>query len=669
MSASPTLPPRPHYSMVRVEKIKSLAELERRSQHNDRTNVSENVDPTGPPPRSLLPDVKGTLSDRTTDLLDELGINIGDCGGKVIACEMVLTASKAFFATCTEREFDAWVQSSVDFAKATLGRGLIDIQLHMDEETPHIHPIGVPVVKRPKLQRGAPPRDPAAKAKWEEDKRKAPLVWTLSYDALFGGSRDRLSKLQDEYHGAVAHLGLSRGERSRSDKTIELGDGIQIDAADFSRGQNVDGTERSRRNISPKEYREIIKQKNDVAALDAEESRRAREASERLLGQAAFGAEMAAKDMRAAEKALQEALAEKTKAEAEARAQQDMAKLLRAQADHLLNEAKAEKAAAIEEAAAVKAELKQERDYLEEQRRQDQLRLGLLEKAVDDRNGLNLRPEGETFVMELQGMTPSEQSAYRTSWPRALFEIARKLAEVMAKIRSLWKFVSDKENLALVREAAANRREEIMAQKTDNLAARERNFAEREALVRSRDQEVDLQVTELQHRDVSLERRELAISSVEVELQRRERDLLLRSQTHAAMDAASEGWAGILQSVMHGDYYMAFDRSGRPSGLVPNEQDAAIPPDAEACFASTPPAWAFSFLLTYQELGRQAETVGTIEGKAIAHEKRLKDLVESAGPVLNSKQEIEVSRIKDALASKPTAAEIAAHLHNGGLLR
>ena len=669
MNASLTPPLRPNYSIVRVEKIKTFAELERRSQHNDRTNMSENVDPVGPSPRSLLPDAKGTLSERARDLLNEVGIDVSARGGKIIACEMVLTASKPFFATCTEREFDTWVKSSADFAKARLGRGLIDIQLHMDEETPHIHAIGVPVAKRPKLQRGAPPRDPTAKAKWEEDKRKAPLIWTLSYDAIFGGSRDRLSELQDEYHRAVGHLGLSRGDRSRSDKTVDLGDGIEIDAAPFGRGQNTDGTTRSRRNITPKKYRELIKQRNDLATLDAQESRRAREASEDLLGQALNEAERAATDMRAAKKALEDAQTGKLKAEAEARAQHDIANMLRAEADRLLDEARAEKAAAVEEAAAVKVELKQERDLLDRQRQQDQVRLGLLERAVDDQNGLNLRPEGDAFVMDVKHMTPSEQTAYVSAWPRALFEIARKLANVMAKIRSLLKFVSDKDHLARLRDADVQREETRIARTKADIVNRETALFQRESSITSRNQETERQLIDLQHREGLVGQRELAMSSADAMLQAREQELLLQNQANADSLARSRGWADILELAMGGDLYIEFDQAGLATKLVPSDQAFVIPPEVEKCFSSPPPSWAQGFLRAYRVLDRQAESIGSMEEKAIAHEKRLSDLIESAGPVLSAEQQIEVQRIEKALAEKASPAEIAARLRNAGMLR
>ena len=272
--------------------------------------LSENVNLNAPKPISLMPNVGSTISQRAMQLLAELGIDLNSTTGKIVACEMVMTASKSFFEPKDPNRLDKWVQASMDFARKKFGCGLIDAVLHLDEEVPHIHVIGVPVVKKQKQKRGAPPRDPVAKLKWEEDKRSASLVWTLSFDSIFGGSRERLSELQDEYHGAVKHLGLSRGLRNRNDKTITLGDDIEIDAEKYGRGKNLDGSERSRRNIAPQEYRQLIKQEREAAAKDAQKSRSTLLEIERRLGEAAFEAKKAVENRRSAEVASETARAE-----------------------------------------------------------------------------------------------------------------------------------------------------------------------------------------------------------------------------------------------------------------------------------------------------------------------------------------------------------------------
>lgn len=666
MNAFSAAPQPPSYAILRVEKIKTVAELERRSAHNDRSNLSENVNPDGPQPVSLISAGQGTLSERTGQVLSQFNIDLAASEGKIIACEMVITASKAFFESCDQAQFEDWIRSSCSFAEDKFGRGIVDVVLHMDEEVPHIHAIGVPVAERRKLKRGAPPRDPEAKLKWDAEKLVAPLVWTLSFDAVFGGSRDTLSELQDDYHSAVRHLGLARGERNRSSKTVDLGDGIEIDAAPFGRGLKPDGSERPRRNIRPQEYRQMIKREREAAAREAQQERLARQESEQLLARAEREAEKASEDKLAAETALDEALAERLKAQDIARQERELADIVHAEAEQLLIEARAEKKAALEKAALIKAELIRERDQLDEERREDQIRLGLLEKAVDDKNGLNLRPQGEAFAMDQGRMSEPERAAYSKIWPRALFEIGRKLAAVMAKFRALLKIVGEEENRAIERKSDAAQKDPALNERKARLAGWEQVLKDREASIDKRDQAADHRQRELDDLKAAIAFGEDAVETTRLENECRSRELVEGNISIAARDAASREWAEIIRSVMSGEYYVRFEDPTRPKQLVPDDERATIPAALKARFATKPPAWAAAALVAYEALARQAHMVGVIEDKVTAHEKRLRELVVNAGPVLTKEQSTRVDDIKEALAPRPSAAEIAARGRDNG---
>lgn len=90
----------------------------------------------------------------------------------VIAVEILLTSGPEFFDDMeVDREklsanskFKAWVQDSIGWAKKEFGTNLVDAVLHMDESTPHIHILAVPltldgrlcakeVTSRPEMQR------------------------------------------------------------------------------------------------------------------------------------------------------------------------------------------------------------------------------------------------------------------------------------------------------------------------------------------------------------------------------------------------------------------------------------------------------------------------------------------------------------------------------------
>ena len=669
MNAFTNMPQQTLYAIVRIEKIKSVAELERRSAHNDRTNLSENVNTNAPKPLSLLPGVEGTLIQRAKQVLTDLEIDIASSEGKIIACEMIMTASKDFFAQKDPAKFDDWVRSSLKFAKQKFGRGLVDVVLHSDEEVPHIHCVGVPVVERQKLKRGAPPRDPDAKLKWEKAKRDAPLVWTLSFESVFGGARDTLSELQDDYHSAVQHLGLSRGRRNRSTKTIQLGDGIQIDGASYSRGQNADGTERPRRNIAPQEYREIIKQATVEAELDAEQSLAIRREIESRLDEVTEEAKKAAQDRHSAAEALKMVLAEKLTVEAACRAQIEIANARQLEAERLLNEAKAEKVAAKKEAEAVKAQIQNERDALANERVQDQLRLSLLEKAVDDRNKLNLCPEGDSFRMDEKQMTVAEQTVYRGNWPQALFEIARKLAVIMANIRRLWKIVSDNDRQVTQRVAEAQQTELAQKQKESLLDGREQNLFNRELSVDRRDKAINARAAAFDVLEADLNKQALAAGIVEKELEIAERKFALQNGNLINQNTASEQWAQLLTSAMKGEFYIVFDDGGKPILLVPDDDTAIVPPAMQACIATEPPAWAKWALKGYDVLQHQVHAAGRREEEAADYAKELRQMIEKARPELTPKQVTEVDQIQKVLHARMTPAEIAAHTQGGNVSR
>ena len=77
----------------------------------------------------------------------------------VVAVEILLTSGPEFFnAIETDREklaanprFQAWVDKSIGWAKKEFGDNLVDVALHMDESSPHIHVLTVPLTKDGRL--------------------------------------------------------------------------------------------------------------------------------------------------------------------------------------------------------------------------------------------------------------------------------------------------------------------------------------------------------------------------------------------------------------------------------------------------------------------------------------------------------------------------------------
>ncbi len=107
----------------------------------------------------------------------------------VIAVEILLTSGPEFFdAIETDREklavdprFRAWVDRSIGWAKKEFGANIVDAVLHMDESTPHIHVLTVPLTR---------------------DGRLCAKEVT---------SRAEMQRRQTDYAGAMKEFGLERG--------------------------------------------------------------------------------------------------------------------------------------------------------------------------------------------------------------------------------------------------------------------------------------------------------------------------------------------------------------------------------------------------------------------------------------------------------------------------
>lgn len=195
------------YAILRIGKIKDFKTLAAVEYHNTRQIPSGTVD-GAPPPQDLV-QLEGSYRERIEQVFEETGANWEK--GKVLAVEMLVTASPEWWATATPEERKEWWKAQWRFARDKFGQGLIAFTTHLDESTPHCHFVGIPLYLAIEKKRGAKPKTPEALRAREAEEAAAPKIWRLSYDKLFGGDRERLAGLQTEYHGYVKHLGLARG--------------------------------------------------------------------------------------------------------------------------------------------------------------------------------------------------------------------------------------------------------------------------------------------------------------------------------------------------------------------------------------------------------------------------------------------------------------------------
>lgn len=132
----------------------------------------------------------------------------------VIARDLLLTASPAFFKGKSYGFINRWVNCNVEFLKKHFGDNLIFAVLHLDETTPHIHALVVP--------------------KFENTRGKE--KYKLSNSLYFDG-REKLSEWQDLYseHIKSSFTELNRGIKGSKARHVKIKQYYSLVNADLNR--------------------------------------------------------------------------------------------------------------------------------------------------------------------------------------------------------------------------------------------------------------------------------------------------------------------------------------------------------------------------------------------------------------------------------------------------
>ena len=190
------------FSIIRFQKHKSKSSLVNIQKHNDRSKAQAHTDPDG-----YVKKIYGTDKPipRLNEVLDHY--NIKPRKNAVLFTEAVMTFSPEAKG---EIDIDQWAKDSVDFLKSKFPQGaILNAYLHMDESTPHIHALIVPLNKK------------TIKKKLGKDQYKEKDVYRLVARDYFG-TRKLLADWQTDYADAMRKHGLERGVRfsKREHKTV-----------------------------------------------------------------------------------------------------------------------------------------------------------------------------------------------------------------------------------------------------------------------------------------------------------------------------------------------------------------------------------------------------------------------------------------------------------------
>ena len=132
-----------------------------------------------------------------------------DKSNNVVADELLFTATNEFFKDMTRDDIKDWANTCMEFVYEDLGYTkdqILHSVVHLDEKTPHIHCVVVPLVKK-------------------FDKRTNTERYTISKKQYIK-DKIHLSELQDKYHKRLTDKGydLERGIKGSDRKHIKIKD-------------------------------------------------------------------------------------------------------------------------------------------------------------------------------------------------------------------------------------------------------------------------------------------------------------------------------------------------------------------------------------------------------------------------------------------------------------
>ena len=134
-------------------------------------------------------------------------IQMLDDSNSVVADELLFTSDNEFFKKMTQEEIREWGNTCLEFIYNDIGYEkwqVLNATIHMDEKTPHLHCVVVPLIKK-------------------YDKRSNKEKWTIS-KKHYMKDKDYLSTLQDKFHKRMVDKGydLDRGIKNSDNEHIDI---------------------------------------------------------------------------------------------------------------------------------------------------------------------------------------------------------------------------------------------------------------------------------------------------------------------------------------------------------------------------------------------------------------------------------------------------------------
>lgn len=174
-----------NFAILRIDKIKSMNQLVSANKHNARIEFAANIDSSKSDKNKVINRHKCDPAQALQKLLDKYKIKARK--NAVLALEHVLTFSPDARKGINLKD---WANENVKFIESMYGReNVLQIALHLDESTPHLHVITAPIIEK-------------------EFRGKQRFRLDASH---FVDGRQKLSEIQTKYADYMSKFNLNRG--------------------------------------------------------------------------------------------------------------------------------------------------------------------------------------------------------------------------------------------------------------------------------------------------------------------------------------------------------------------------------------------------------------------------------------------------------------------------
>jgi hypothetical protein len=168
-------------------------------KHNERKNTNysnEDIDKNRSNLNYSIKYCSTTYSNKLKQLIKQYNLKGRIISTTNVMCEFIITSDKEFFERIGEKETQRYFQTAYNFVAGYQNLGsdfIISAKVHMDEVTPHMHLVFVPVIHKVNIESGKDERKIACSEYWK--------------------GKDSYKRLQDSFYNYITKSGfdLERG--------------------------------------------------------------------------------------------------------------------------------------------------------------------------------------------------------------------------------------------------------------------------------------------------------------------------------------------------------------------------------------------------------------------------------------------------------------------------